>query len=100
MEYDSKDNIWRAAGSLPETLRTISCWVSWCDSIFVSGCVMGENHHMVFYMFEPLPISNATVAEGETFGKWVVIAGPKLSQPTFTQPIVSFVYASMVIVEI
>jgi len=41
MVYESKENVWRAAVSLPETLGTIVCCVAWRDRFFVSGYVKG-----------------------------------------------------------
>jgi hypothetical protein len=61
MEYDSDENVWRAVGSLPETLTRILCCVAWRDKIFVCADSNGE----ACYMFEP------------AIGKWTAVERPQ-----------------------
>lgn len=89
MEYDFKENVWRAVGPLPETLLSISCLVEWCDKIFVCGCA--ENCRHVCYLFEPPPIKSAAGAQAETIGKWVVVGIPENSDLGHVQRIQSAV---------
>jgi hypothetical protein len=70
MVYDSKENVWRPAGSLPETLGTINCCVAWRDRFFVEASAEGTGSDHFFYMLKPALIA---VAQHELFGEWDAI---------------------------
>ena len=71
MEYDSKENVWRAAGSLPQTLGTIMCCAAWRDMIFVSGSAKDTEGDAVFYMLKPPPpIECEAVTQDQILGEW------------------------------
>ena len=60
--YDSRENVWRAVGYLPQTFGKITCCTAWRDRIFLSAyfhgksClyVDGKARDNVFYMWKPL----------------------------------------------
>lgn len=71
MEYDSDENVWRALGSLPKTLRWITRSVAWREKIFVHGYV--DSDVPVCYMYEPPPIRSAAGQQTERTGMWTAI---------------------------
>eukprot|EP00253_Pinus_taeda_P017221 PITA_17221 len=71
MEYDSDENVWRALGSLPTTLRRISRSVAWREKIFVRGYV--DSDVPVCYMYEPPPIRSAAGQQTKRTGMWTAI---------------------------
>ena len=68
MEYDSNENVWKAAGSLSQTLETIMCCAAWRDMILVSGFVAGTVGDDVFYMLKPPPKT-----QDQFLGEWTAV---------------------------
>lgn len=89
MKYHSDENVWRAVGSLPETLTRMTCCVAWRDKIFVCG--YAESSGEVFYLFEPPPTTSAAIAPAETTGMWTAIEKPEKSHEEYVQSIQSTV---------
>ena len=80
-EYYSKENVWRAVCSLPETLAKwndripyITSHEAWHDRIFVSVYAKGTHDDEVFYMLNPPPIGSAVGG-----AKWEAIERPQHS---------------------
>ena len=85
MEYDSKEKVWRAVSSIPETLGRFTSLVGWCDRVFVSGYAEDTGVE-VFYMWTPSPPppicgSEAEAQRGERSGKWDAIDRPQQYSP-------------------
>lgn len=90
MEYDFDKNVWRAAGSLPNTLARILCCVASNDNIFVFGFAendgqigYAQNDGHICYMFEPPPIRRAAGAQAKAIGMWTTIERPKSSHVNY-----------------